>query len=100
VNVNPLLLSKYDITPLEVYEAIYKSNINVGGDVIEKNGQAYVVRGIGLLQSIEDIENILIETINDVPVLVRNVASVNQARCLKSDRLDLIQMMMLLKALL
>lgn len=76
VNVNPLLLTKYDITPLEVYEAITKSNVNVGGDVIEKNGQAYVVRGIGLLQSVEDIENILIETIDDVPILVRNVASV------------------------
>jgi cobalt-zinc-cadmium resistance protein CzcA len=78
VNVNPLLLSKYDITPLEVYEAISKSNINVGGDIIEKNGQAYVVRGIGLLQSIADIENILIETIDDVPILVKNVASVQE----------------------
>jgi heavy metal efflux system protein len=78
VNVNPLMLNKYDITPLEVYEAISKSNINVGGDVIEKNGQAYVVRGIGLLASIQDIENILIETIGDVPVLVRNVASVRE----------------------
>jgi len=76
VNVNPLLLSKYDITPLEVYEAIAKSNINVGGDVIEKNGQAFVVRGIGLLQSIEDIENILIDDIRDVPILVKNVATV------------------------
>jgi cobalt-zinc-cadmium resistance protein CzcA len=76
VNVNPLLLSKYDITPLEVYEAISKSNVNVGGDVIEKNGQAYVVRGIGLLTSIEDIENILIEAVNDVPILVKNVATV------------------------
>jgi cobalt-zinc-cadmium resistance protein CzcA len=76
VNVNPLLLSKYDITPLEVYEAIAKSNINVGGDVIEKNGQAYVVRGIGLLQSISDIENILIEAVKDVPILVKHVASV------------------------
>ena len=78
VNVNPLLLAKYDITPLEVFEAISRSNVNVGGDVIEKNGQAFVVRGIGLLQSIEDIENILIEAINDVPILVRNVASVRE----------------------
>ena len=76
VNVNPLLLAKYDITPLEVYEAIAKSNINVGGDVIEKNGQAYVVRGIGLLQDIEDIENVLITTIDDVPILVKEVATV------------------------
>lgn len=74
--VNPSKLAEFDITPLEVYEAVSKSNINVGGDVIEKNGQAFVVRGIGLLTSIGDIENILIETINDVPVLVRNVAEV------------------------
>ncbi|MFZ4426312.1 MAG: efflux RND transporter permease subunit [Saprospiraceae bacterium] len=76
VNVNPLFLAKYDITPLEVYEAISKSNINVGGDIIEKNGQAYVVRGIGLLQDIEDIENVLITTKNDVPIFVKEVATV------------------------
>ena len=76
VNVNPSKLAEFDITPLEVYEAVAKSNINVGGDVIEKNGQAFVVRGIGLLTSIQDIENILIESINDVPVLVKNVAAV------------------------
>ncbi len=74
--VNPSKLAEFDITPLEVHEAVAKSNINVGGDVIEKNGQAFVVRGIGLLTSIQDIENILIETINDVPVLVKNVAIV------------------------
>ncbi len=74
--VNPSKLAEFDITPLEVHEAVSKSNINVGGDVIEKNGQAFVVRGIGLLTSIQDIENILIETINDVPVLVKNVAVV------------------------
>lgn len=74
--VNPSKLAEFDITPLEVFEAVSKSNINVGGDVIEKNGQAFVVRGIGLLTSIQDIENILIETIKDVPVLVKNVAEV------------------------
>lgn len=76
IQINPVLLSKYDITPLEVYEAVSKSNINVGGDVIEKNGQAYVVRGMGLLNKIADIENIIVEDINGVPVLVKNVASV------------------------
>jgi heavy metal efflux system protein len=76
ISVNPLLLSKYDITPLEVYTAVSKSNINVGGDVIVKHGQAYVVRGIGLLNSIADIENITIDNINGTPILVRNVADV------------------------
>lgn len=89
VNVNPLLLSKYDITPLEVYEAITKSNINVGGDVIEKNGQAFVVRGIGLLKNIGDIENILIEVIKDVPILVKNVASVREGSLPKVGQVGL-----------
>ena len=42
VSVNPMLLTKYGITPSEVYNAVTQNNLNVGGDVIEKNGQAYV----------------------------------------------------------
>jgi heavy metal efflux system protein len=76
IRVNPILLSKYSLTPLDVYTAVSKSNLNVGGDVIEKNGQAYVVRGIGLLDKIEDIENILVENIEGTPVLVRHLAQV------------------------
>lgn len=79
IQVNPTLLAKYDITPLEVHEAVAKSNINVGGDVIERNGQAYVVRGIGLLNSIQDIENVIIEYVKDNPVLVKNVAEVRES---------------------
>lgn len=76
ITVDPVMLAKYDITPLEVYSAVSKSNINVGGDVIEKNGQAYVVRGIGLLDNIKDIDNIIVDNINGTPILVKNVASV------------------------
>lgn len=76
VSVDPNRLSQYDITPLQVYEAVSQSNINVGGDVIEKNGQAYVVRGVGLLGSIADIENIIVDEAGDNPVLVKNLADV------------------------
>lgn len=79
VQVNPTALAKYNITPLDVYEAVTKSNINVGGDVIEKNGQAYVVRGIGLLESAQDIENIIVEYVKDYPVLVKHVAEVKES---------------------
>src|SRR5262249_561670 len=67
------------ITPLEVYTAVSKSNINVGGDVIEKNNQAYVVRGIGLLDKMQDIENIIVDNINGTPILVKNVANVHES---------------------
>lgn len=79
IQVNPAMLSQYDITPLDVYNAVSNSNINVGGDVVEKNGQAYVVRGMGLLTSVADIENIIIDDRQGVPVLVRNVATVVQS---------------------
>ena len=79
ISVRPTLLTKYDLTPLEVYQAVSKSNINVGGDIIEKNSQAYVVRGIGLLTSIADIENIIVDYNNGIPVLVKNVATVKES---------------------
>jgi heavy metal efflux system protein len=76
VSVDPNRLAKYDITPLQVYEAVNQSNINVGGDVIEKNGQAYVVRGVGLLGSQADIENIIVDEAGGNPILVKNLADV------------------------
>ncbi|MDH7462099.1 CusA/CzcA family heavy metal efflux RND transporter [Chitinophagaceae bacterium 26-R-25] len=79
VSVNPELLIKYNLSSLDVYEAVSKSNVNVGGDVIERNGQAYIVRGIGLLNNIDEIENIIITKINGVPLLVKNVANVMEA---------------------
>jgi len=76
VSVNPDLLIKYNLTSLDVYTAVAKSNVNVGGDVIQRNGQAYVVRGIGLLNNIDEINNIIITKTNGVPLLVKNVATV------------------------
>ena len=77
IKINPTKLVNYNLSPLDVYEAVANSNINVGGDVIERGSQAYVVRGVGLLEKIEDIENILIEVRNNVPILVKHVAEVN-----------------------
>lgn len=79
ISVDPLKLQLYDLTPLELYEAVSKSNLNVGGDVIEKNGQAYVVRGIGLLDSRKDIENTIVDIFNGNPLLVKDVATVQEA---------------------
>ena len=77
IKINPTELAYYDLSPLEVYEAVSKSNINVGGDVIESGSQAYVVRGVGLLEKTEDIENILIDVKGATPVMVKHVAEVH-----------------------
>lgn len=77
IKVNPVELSNYGLSPLDVYEAVSNSNVNVGGDIIKKGSQAFVVRGIGLLESVEDIENILIETRGGTPIRIKQVAVVN-----------------------
>lgn len=79
VSVNPHQLINYGITSLELYDAIAKSNINVGGDVITKSSQAYVVRGIGLINDLEEIRNIVVKNINGTPVLVRHLADVHES---------------------
>ncbi|TCO09191.1 efflux RND transporter permease subunit [Natronoflexus pectinivorans] len=76
IQVEPSLLARYEFSPLDVYEAVSRSNVNVGGDIIEKSGQAYVVRGIGLLDRIEDIENIIVDNINGTPILIKHLATV------------------------
>lgn len=77
IKVNPVELLSYGLSPLDVYEAVSKTNLNVGGDIIQKGTQAFVVRGIGLLESLEDIENILIETRGSTPIRVKQVATVS-----------------------
>ncbi|GAB4041263.1 efflux RND transporter permease subunit [Spirosoma gilvum] len=79
ISVDPRRLMDYNITPLQLYQAVANSNVNVGGDVIEKNSEAYVVRGIGLLRNQQDIQNIIIKNANGTPIMVRNVAQVSES---------------------
>src|SRR5258708_13923439 len=76
IQVDPGKLTNLGITPLDVYSAVQKSNINIGGDFIVRNNQAYVVRGIGLLNDIGEIRNIIVTNTNDIPVLIKDVADV------------------------
>lgn len=79
VTIDPDKAVQYDITAQEMFQALSKSNINVGGDVIVKNAQAYVVRGIGILNNTDEIKNIIVDHINGTPILVKDVADVSIA---------------------
>ncbi|HXR84766.1 MAG TPA: CusA/CzcA family heavy metal efflux RND transporter [Hanamia sp.] len=76
IQVDPGKLTTLGISSLDVYNAVTKSNINIGGDIINKNNQAYVVRGIGLLNDINEIKNIIVQNVNGVPVLIKDIADV------------------------
>ncbi|MBN9380092.1 MAG: efflux RND transporter permease subunit [Chitinophagaceae bacterium] len=76
IKVDPGKLTNLGLTPLDIFTAVQNTNINVGGDMIFQNNQAFVVRGIGLLNDIEEIKNIVVQNNNGVPLLVKDVATV------------------------
>jgi cobalt-zinc-cadmium resistance protein CzcA len=79
ITIDPKKAVQYNVTPLQLYDAVSKSNVNVGGDVINQSGQAYVVRGIGLLNDIGEIKNIVINNIKGTPIFVKTIAEVTES---------------------
>jgi cobalt-zinc-cadmium resistance protein CzcA len=76
VAVNPDRLKGMNTTIAEIFTALEKNNANTGGAYIDKKPNAYFIRGIGLVSSLEDIRNIVIKIVSGIPVLVKDVATV------------------------
>ena len=77
VAVNPERLKAMNVTIPEIFTALQKNNENSGGAYIDKKPNAYFIRGVGLVKSFADIENIVIKHQgNNIPVLIRDVATV------------------------
>ena len=77
VDVDPVKLRAYNVPLHTVFESIQRSNTNVGAKVMEVNDTEMAVRGIGLISSIADIENIVLTANGGTPVYLRNVATVH-----------------------
>ncbi|MFA4916331.1 MAG: CusA/CzcA family heavy metal efflux RND transporter [Syntrophales bacterium] len=76
VIVLPEKLVKYAVTVDDVYSAIGNNNQNVGGNVLERNTDQYIVRGVGLIKNVSDIENIVLKSEHGTPTYIRDVAQV------------------------
>lgn len=76
VAVNPNRLKAMNVTIAEIFSALEKNNENTGGAYIDKKPNAYFIRGIGLIGSMDDIRNTVIKKVSNIPVLVRDVAEV------------------------
>jgi heavy metal efflux system protein len=76
VIVSPDRLLKYAITVDNVYSAIDKNNQNVGGNVLERYSDQYIVRGVGLIKDTTDIENIVLKSFAGTPTYLKDVAQV------------------------
>jgi len=76
VDVDPDAMRAYNVTIEDVFDAVRQSNIDVGAQTIELNRVEYLIRGIGFIKKIADIDNSVIKTSDNVPILVKNVAKV------------------------
>lgn len=77
--INPEQLRKYDLTISDIEDAVTENNHNTGGNLIERGGQGFAVRGLGAIANENDIENIVLKSENGTPIFIRDVASVEIA---------------------
>ena len=76
VEVSSLRMKQYGVSLQQVFDVIAKNNLNVGGRTVEENGLEFIVRGRGLINSASDLESIALTTRDNVPVYLRDVATV------------------------
>jgi Cu(I)/Ag(I) efflux system membrane protein CusA/SilA len=80
VDVRPERLRDKGVTLGEVYQAVRASNLAVGGGVVQKNNAEYIVRGVGWLRDVRDIEDTVIKEVGGTPIYVKDVAVVQQGQ--------------------
>jgi Cu(I)/Ag(I) efflux system membrane protein CusA/SilA len=88
IEVSSTKMRAVQVSLEDVLEAVSQSNLNVGGKVIEENGMEFIVRGVGLVQSLADLQNIVLMERNGTPVYLRDVATVQTGGDFRRGALD------------
>jgi Cu(I)/Ag(I) efflux system membrane protein CusA/SilA len=76
IDIDPNKLLIYGVKLGDVFNAVRNSNIDVGAKVVERGGMEFIIRGVGFIKKIEDIENIVVGSYNGTPVFIKNIAKV------------------------
>lgn len=88
IDVDPDALRAFNVTLEQVFAAVRMSNVDVGARTIEVNKVEYVIRGLGFIKGLGDIEETVVAVNDNVPVYIRNVAVVSQGPALRRGALD------------
>ena len=76
IDLNPEALKAFGVTTMDVMNAVRKSNLDIGAETIELNNVEYIIRGLGYVKNLEDLEISVVAVRNNVPVRIKDVASV------------------------
>ena len=76
VDLNPNALKAYNVSVMDVMNAVKKSNLDIGAETIELNNVEYIIRGLGYVKSLNDLEISIVAVHNNIPVRIKDVANV------------------------
>lgn len=76
VDLNPEALKAYSVSVMDVMNAVRKSNLDIGAETMELNNVEYIIRGLGYVKNLDDVENSVVAVRNNVPVRIKDVAHV------------------------
>ena len=88
VEVSSVKMRAAGVLLKDVMEAVERGNLNVGGKVIEENGMEFIVRGLGLVKSTEDLESVVVMERDGTPVYLRDVATIQIGGDFRRGALD------------
>jgi Cu(I)/Ag(I) efflux system membrane protein CusA/SilA len=88
VEINPNAMRAYGVSVMDVMNAVQKSNLDIGAETIEMNRAEYLVRGLGYIKNISDLEEAVVSIREGVPVRIKDVAFVNLGPATRRGGLD------------
>jgi Cu(I)/Ag(I) efflux system membrane protein CusA/SilA len=88
IDLHPDKMRAHRVTLMDVFDAVRKSNIDVGAKVIENGGSEFFIRGVGFVKTIDDLEKIVVRQEGGTPVFVRNVATIQMGPDFRRGALD------------
>lgn len=83
ITINPARLQQYGLTLKDIFKAVEANNENFGAGIIDHQSEQYTIRGVGRLQTLDDIANITVKTQSGVPVYIKNLGQVSYGHALR-----------------
>lgn len=88
VDINPDALKAYDVSVMDVMTAVRQSNLDIGAETVELNQVEYIIRGLGYVKSLDDLENSVVAVRNNIPVRIKDVAHTQYGPATRRGGLD------------
>lgn len=88
VDINPEALKAYNVSVMDVMNAVRKSNLDIGAETVELNNVEYIIRGLGYVKNLDDLENSVVAVQNNVPVRIKDIAHTSFGPATRRGGLD------------